>query len=236
MATRALLLATILAIAFHGPRTRAAEPEPALEPGWVSLFNGKDLTGWRQGARDVLDGKTATPEGRFSVADGAIVVHEGKGGGVLSTTREFNGNFHLQLQFRAAPRADSGVFLRGVQLQVRDYPHAGPYKTVSFKDGGWNDLDVTVTNNVLTASLNGKTLTDADHLQLDLKGGQPGARLNGQAVPLTSLQVAVGPAALCRCNGAVIEKALKVGAKGGIGLQAEVGKFEYRCLRLKELP
>ena len=37
------------------------------------------------------------------------------------------------------------------------------------------------------------------------------------------------------CNGEVIEKAFKVGAKGGIGLQSEAGKFEFRRIRIKEM-
>jgi hypothetical protein len=48
--------------------------------------------------------------------------------------------------------------------------------------------------------------------------------------------VTVGPAAECKCNGEVLEKAFKVPAKGGIGLQAETGKFEFRRIRIKEMP
>ena len=233
-----LLLASVaLAIGFFSAGVYAADAEPALESGYIALFNGKDLTGWREdGKADNVDGKIATADGRFSIADGILVVNEGKGYGVLTTTREFNGNFHLKLEFRAAARADSGVFIRGIQLQCRDYPRVGPYKSAIFKDADWNELDITVTNNVLTTSLNGQPLAAADDLQFNIKDGQPIARLNSQPVLLSSLQVNVGPVALCRCNGGVIEAAFKVGASGGIGLQNETGKFEYRRLRLKELP
>jgi type 1 glutamine amidotransferase len=45
--------------------------------------------------------------------------------------------------------------------------------------------------------------------------------------------VVSGTSAECKCNGEVIEKTFKVGAKGDIGLQAETGKFEFRRIRIK---
>ena len=63
----------------------------------------------------------------------------------LWTTREFPEDFVLKLEFRATPNADSGVYLRGPQLQCRDYPLAGPYKDLkSYKPQDWNELVVTV--------------------------------------------------------------------------------------------
>jgi hypothetical protein len=161
------------------------------EEGYTSLFNGEDLTGWKIGknGKESLDGKKEAANGRFQVKDGIIVVNVGRGIKDLYTVKEFDKNFHLLLEFRAAPRADSGVYIRGPQLQVRDYPTVGPYKKVKFNKGDWNLLDITVRD--------GK--------------------------------------ALCKCNGEVIEKAFKVPAKGGIGLQAETGKFEFRRIRIKEL-
>ena len=40
----------------------------------------------------------------------------------------------------------------------------------------------------------------------------------------------------CTCNGEVLEAALKVPPTGGIGLEADRGRMEYRHIRLKELP
>ncbi len=45
--------------------------------------------------------------------------------------------------------------------------------------------------------------------------------------------VVKGQEAYCTCNGEVLEKALKVPATGGIGLEADRGQMEYRNLRLK---
>src|SRR5262249_51188962 len=162
---------------------------------------------------------------RFEVKDGIIVANEGKGIKDLYTLKDYDKDFHLKLEFRAAPRADSGVYIRGPQLQVRDYPTVGPYKPKGFKSGDWNELEITVKSGVVSTTVNGKTLTDQDTLEVTVKGGKPEAKLNGKAVEVGNVQVTVGPAAECKCNGEVLEKAFKVPAKGGIGLQAETGKF-----------
>jgi hypothetical protein len=233
------LLAAALAALAAGGR---ADERPRAEEGYTSLFNGKDLTGWRYGPkREPMAGRAETPDGRFKVRDGVLVAepkdNQGRGGiRDLYTVADFNKNFRLKLEFRAAPRADSGVYFRGTQLQVRDYPTVGPYKKLkNFKDGGWNELDVTVRNGVLLTVLNGQTLTDRDALELTVRDGKPQAKLNGKAVEVKNLSVQVTAVAECRCNGEVIEKAFKVPERGGIGLQAESGKFEFRNVRVKGL-
>jgi hypothetical protein len=45
-----------------------------------------------------------------------------------------------------------------------------------------------------------------------------------------------GTEAVCKCNGEMIGKAMKVPTKGTIGLQSEYGRFEFRKIRIKELP
>ena len=64
-----------------------------------------------------------------------------------------------KLEFRATPNADSGVYLRGPQLQCRDYALAGPYKNLKgYKPQDWNELVVTVRGGVARATCNGELL------------------------------------------------------------------------------
>ena len=78
------------------------------------------------------------------------------------TTREFPKNFTLKLEFRATPNADSGVFIRRPQLQCRDYPLAGPYKTLTkYRAQDWNEMEVTVKDNVARCLCNGEVLEEA---------------------------------------------------------------------------
>lgn len=150
------------------------ETEPdtfKLEPGFVSLTNGKDLTGWRLAgskstpAEDELGGKVSTSDGRYVAINGRIVVTtppEGRRIQQLYTKQEFPGDFVLKLEFRATPNADSGVFIREPQLQCRDYPLAGPYKELKqYRPQDWNELVVTVKDNVAVCTCNGEVIEGA---------------------------------------------------------------------------
>ncbi|MBN9120807.1 MAG: DUF1080 domain-containing protein [Planctomycetes bacterium] len=146
------------------PASRAEEPK--LEPGTVSLFNGKDLTGWGykgkdKGAFESFDGKTESSDKRYSVKDGVLVVNPGKGIAQLWTKEKFPKDFELKLEFRAAVNADSGLFVRGPQLQVRDYLVAGPYKDLKkYKPQDWNEIVVVVKGEVAHCTCNGELLND----------------------------------------------------------------------------
>jgi lysophospholipase L1-like esterase len=166
----------------------AADPYTPDE-GFESLFNGKDLTGWgyrptseadkasaaRWRASDPnaaewpvvaeaasFDGMSQSPDGRFRAIAGRLVVTtppEYRKIQQLWTTREFPEDFELRLEFRATPFADSGVYLRGPQLQCRDYGLAGPYKNLkSYRPQEWNELVVEVKGGVARATCNGELL------------------------------------------------------------------------------
>ena len=209
-----------------------------LEEGYVSLFNGKDLTGWRYYKETDLAGKTETGDKRFRVVKGIIVAEEGKGIKDLYTIKPFNTEFNLKMEFRASLEADSGVYVRGPQLQVRDFIRRNEMKHLKkFKNDDWNELDITVKNGVVTTIVNGKALTEKDSLNLTVQNGKPVANLNGKSVEINKIECSVGAVAKCLCNGEFMEN-MKVPLKSGqgIGLQAEMGKFEFRSIRIREMP
>ncbi|MEY2599872.1 MAG: Peptide methionine sulfoxide reductase MsrB [Verrucomicrobiota bacterium] len=193
-----------------------AEDSFVPESGFISLFNGRDLSGW--GFRptpprkpsatppkpdapvfvevkeaETFEGKTVSSDGRYRAIHGRLVVAtppEGRRIQQISTTQEFGGNFVLRLEFRASPNADSGVFIRQPQLQCRDYLLAGPYKDLKqYRPQDWNELEVTVRDGVAVATCNGELLTDN----------------------------------------------FKVPETGPIGLEGDRGQMEYRRIRLKPL-
>jgi lysophospholipase L1-like esterase len=168
-----------------------AEPF-TVEDGFVELFNGKDLTGWgfhptSPGMKEMLanwkkrdpnapsmplvdqliafDGMTSSPDGRFVAKNGRLIVMppiEGRRIQTLSTVQEFEGDCELRLEFRALPMADSGVFVRGTQLQCRDYITAGPYKQLTkYRPQEWNELVIVVKDNVAHCTCNGELLEAA---------------------------------------------------------------------------
>jgi len=161
------ILTALLALAVLG---RTADFKP--ESGFISLYNGKDLTGWgyrdkEQKNLETFDGKTEASDGRYTAKGEALVVNphdEARGPRLrqLSTTKEFPKNFVLKIEFRAAVNADSGIFLRKPQLQCRDYLVAGPYKELKkYKPQDWNTIEVTVKDNVAHCECNGEVLEAA---------------------------------------------------------------------------
>jgi hypothetical protein len=136
------------------------------EPGYISLFNGKDLTGWGYKTNN-FDGKIESSDGRYTAKDGILVVnpHQPDRGPrlrQLSTTKKFPKDFNLKLEFRAAVNADSGIFIREPQLQCRDYLVAGPYKGLKkYKAQDWNEIEVTVRSGIAHCTCNGEVLEDA---------------------------------------------------------------------------
>ncbi len=136
-----------------------------LEPGYISLFNGQDLTGWGYKTNN-FDGKKESMDKRFSAKDGMLVVNprEPRLMQIIWTTQEFPKDFNLKLEFRSAVNADSGIFIRQPQLQCRDYLEAGPdkYKTLkNYKPQDWNEIEVTVKDGVARCTCNGEILEEA---------------------------------------------------------------------------
>lgn len=160
-----------------------------IEPGYASLFNGHDLDGWmyrpstaqqkRQAANwkkndpnappwpivtesKNFDDKTVTPDGRYLAKNGRLVVTtppEGRKIQQFWTQREFPTDFVLKLEFRATPNADSGIFLRGKQLQCRDFALAGPYKELKeYRPQDWNEIIVTVRGRSAYCTCNGEVI------------------------------------------------------------------------------
>jgi hypothetical protein len=198
---------SLIALVVSAGRDRTAADDFKPEDGFVSLFNGKDLSGWEYGAvppvknpppREKLEDKTQSSDGVFFVKDGLLVA-SGKKVRALYTAKEYNKDFQLKFEFRASPdkpKDNSGLFIRGPQLQLdaTNQPGSltGVFKNVkNFKVGDWNEIDVAVR----------------------------------------------GTEATCLCNGELImKKPMKVPATGTIGLQSEYGQFEFRRIRIKELP
>lgn len=116
-----------------GPSLAADNTPPE---GFVALFNGKDLTGWRGVGKSPLDNPekraAMTPEqlaearkvadesmrSHWKVEDGALVF-DGKGES-LATGKDY-GDFELFVDWKILKDGDSGIYLRGSpQVQIWD--------------------------------------------------------------------------------------------------------------------
>jgi hypothetical protein len=166
-ATMIAALALVAGCAQDGKPGAGIPPNTAPEPGYVSLFNGKDLTGWGYPNGAKFDGLTEVPgpDKRYNVVNGLLTVHARTPQQrtlELRTTANYPGDFILRLEFRAGVRADSGIFVRGRQLQCRDYATMGPYtKLTKYKPQDWNDIEITVKGATALCTCNGEVLEAA---------------------------------------------------------------------------
>jgi hypothetical protein len=145
----------------------------AAEDGFISLFNGKDLTGWK------INEEPAT----FKVEDGVLVVNGNRAhlfydGPVQN--HDFK-NFHLRVELQTFPNSNSGVYFhttfqdqgwpaKGYEVQVNN-THKDPKKTAglysiadNFKapaeDNHWFVMEIIVEGKHIVTKVDGKVITD----------------------------------------------------------------------------
>jgi hypothetical protein len=164
---------SVIALSMAALVTAAAATLPAqsANDGWVSLFDGKTLNGWKVGEN------AAT----FSVQDGAIVVNGPRAhlyydGPVQN--HDFK-NFEFKADVMTTEGSNSGLYFhtayqeggwpsKGYEVQVNnshtDWRRtAGLYaiqdvKEAPAKDGEWFTMHIVVKGKTVTTAVNGKTL------------------------------------------------------------------------------
>ena len=155
MRPRPILIFSLgLACLSFGPTSKAQEAVTP-PPGFVALFNGKDLEGWHGMStydyhkldkmpeaekKATLAKWTDDAKQHWSVKDG-ILVNDGHG--EFLTTDKFYGDIELMVSYKTVAKADSGVYLRGTpQVQIWDYTKEGgkfPLGADKGSGGLWNN-------------------------------------------------------------------------------------------------
>jgi len=114
---RFVLLATppaLLALFLLVPVSPSPADDKPKGDGFVSIFNGNDLTGWKVSAKTGHSRTSKnTSGGKWVVEDGAIVGSQDVpgNGGIIITEKEY-GDFEVALEMKNDFGPDSGLFLR----------------------------------------------------------------------------------------------------------------------------
>lgn len=159
----------------------------AQEGNSITLFNGKDLTGW------VVHGRE-----KWYVEDGDLICESGpyRGYGYLTTKASFK-DFDLSLEFKQESNGNSGVFFRssiegvkinGWQAEVAPPGHdtGGIYESYGrgwlikpaasldsvLKEGEWNTMRVKAVGSKVTTWLNGIEMVTLDDEKIGQAQGQ----------------------------------------------------------------
>jgi len=150
----------------------ALAPAVAAEEGFTSLFNGKDLTGW----------KASEQPATFSVKDGTIVAHGPRSH--CFYVGDFHGHtfkdFELKVDVLTRPKANGGVYIqteyqetgwpgKGFEVQVNNTYPTDPRLTGSLyqvadntaavaKDNKWFTEDIVAKGDTITVKVNDKVV------------------------------------------------------------------------------
>jgi hypothetical protein len=206
-------------------------------PGFIALFNGKDLSGWWGGTIDEDPRKylSLSPaefqkkreaslndiRQQWRVEQGELV-NDGKG--LYLTTDENYGDFELLVDYRTVPLADSGIYLRGCpQVQIWDYTDKSKFNLGSDKGSGalWNNSAGAPGKDPLVKA--DKPFGEWNHLRIIMAGSRVWVWLNDQQT----------------VNGATMEnyfnRKIPVPAKAPIQLQTHGGEIRWRNLFLRPI-
>ena len=157
-----------------------SNPQADSEKGFVSLFDGKSLNGW----------KLVHGHGPGYVIKDRTIVCPADGGGNLYTEKEY-ANFAFRFEFKVEPGGNNGVGIRaplegdaayqGMEIQILDDQHEKykgkikseqhhgsvydviPARTGFLKPAGeWNAEEIMVNGSRIRVTLNGVIILDAD--------------------------------------------------------------------------
>lgn len=214
----------------------AAVGAPTPPPGFQALFNGTDLTGWRGGdtfdhrkylampedKRFEQDAKwTADMKAHWSVQDGELV---NDGHGKYATTTADYGDFELLIEYKTVPKADSGIYLRGVpQVQIWDYTEQAKFNIGADKGSGglWNNSAGAPGKDPLV--LADKPFGEWNKFRIVMVGARVSVWLNEKLV--------VDHATMEN----YYDRTKPVPAKGPIELQTHGGEIRWRNIFLREI-
>jgi hypothetical protein len=161
---------------------QAADNTPP--PGFVALFNGRDLTGWKGLVASPPARAAMTPErlakeqekadesmrAHWKAVDG-VLVFDGKGQS-LCTAKDY-ADFEFLVDWKIEPKGDSGIYLRGTpQVQIWENPvgsgglynnQKNPSKPLKVADRPireWNSFRIRMIGEKVSVWLNGELVVD----------------------------------------------------------------------------
>ena len=208
----------------------AAVPASAAPSGWRSLFNGKDLSGWR----GYKGGPAPT---RWKVEDGTIALALDGSKGDIVTAQEF-GDFELELEWKIAEGGNSGImyfvqeidgapttYSTGPEMQVLDDARHPDGKLPSHRAGALYDM-------IPASDAAAKPVGAWNKVRIVARGGRLEHWLNGRRVIATRYGDAAWAALVAGSKFKAMPHFAKV-PRGRIALQDHGDRVWYRNIRIR---
>lgn len=200
--------------------------------GWELLFNGKNLDGWKKFQGAEVSG--------WKVIDG-ILNNSGVGsdhGGDIITVEQF-ADFELYLEWKIAPKSNSGIFIRVQEGDTKKiYETAPEYQLLD--DKGWptklDDSQYSGANYAMHKPVGAKVnpIDDWNTTRIVVNGGHVQHFLNGNKVVEYELWTNEWKELKSNCKWK--DKPLYgMSKKGHIGLQDHGGLTQFRNIKIRKL-
>ena len=208
---------------------RAADNEltdDEKKDGWKLLFDGKEITGWSNLNSD--------KNVNWTVENGSLICKKPMHKDLVYMAEQFE-NFQLSIDWKIAPKGNSGVFIRmsdlkdwintGMEVQVLDSREAGemrfpkhvaaalydvvaPPADMAMKQDDWNHFDIVCDGPKISAKMNG-----VEAWSIDLNDEKWKTKQGKFNKPYATLP-----------------------RKGYLMLQDHGGVVEFKNIKIKELP
>lgn len=205
-------------------------------PGFVALFNGRDLSGWRGGDtfdhRKLLAMSAADRTAQIAkwtesmrqhwTVEGDELVNDGHG--AYATTEQDYGDFELLLEYRTVAKADSGIYLRGCpQVQIWDSTDPSKFNIGADKGSGglWNNSPGAPGKDPLVHA--DRPFGEWNHFRIVMVGARVSIWLNDRKVVDHALMENY------------YDRKTPVPARGPIQLQTHGGEIRWRNVFLREI-
>jgi hypothetical protein len=122
-----------------------------------------------------------------------------------------------------------------VRLEGAHGPPNGTSNVMHLKDGDWNEIEVAIKPTVCVNTVNGQPLASKDVFGVIVAAGKLTATLNGRTIKLTSVHHSESAEAVCKYNGKLLPP-ITIPATGPLGILSGTGRFDFRRIRVKEMP
>ncbi|WP_206483040.1 DUF1080 domain-containing protein [Thalassotalea sp. G2M2-11] len=213
-------------VAFAADNQLSAQEKSA---GWQLLFNGEDMSQWRNFKSDTLNPQWRVLEG--------IMTLSAKGGGDILTKKRYQ-NFELVLDWKIAKAGNSGIFILADELGGAIYSHAPEIQILDNERHSDNKIDSHLSGSIYdllaSPSTAHKPAGEWNRVRIKLNNKHLEVWQNG----VSTTSIVIGSTswnALVKNSKFATWQGFAEGNAGHIGLQDHGDQVWFKNLKIREL-
>ncbi|WP_105190107.1 3-keto-disaccharide hydrolase [Pseudoalteromonas sp. T1lg48] len=199
------------------------------EAGWQLLFDGNDMSQWRNFKSDGLNKQ-------WQVEDGAMTLTASGGGDIL--TKKSYDDFELQLQWKIAKKGNSGIFVLVDEKGSAIYSHAPEIQILDNQEHPDNKIDSHLAGSIYdlfaAPSSAHKVAGQWNDVRIRLRDNHLEVWQNG----VSTTSIVIGSTtwnALVENSKFATWQGFAQGQGGHIGLQDHGDRVWFKNIKIKEL-